>query len=325
MAFLFLTEDDVRSLLTMDIALEAVEEVFRAAGLDEAENCARARSRTDGIMLHVMSAAAKTIGYAGYKAYSTSRGVASFHVGLFDGKSGQFLAMIEADYLGQVRTGAASGVATKYMARDDAATLGLFGSGKQARTQVLAIAKVRPIERIHVFSPHKEHRERFASEMAPLVDCNVIPVERPELAAKNLDIIVTATTSREPVIAGNWLADGCHINAIGSNFWAKTELDVETVRRAANVVVDNKEQARAEAGDFREALDLGVLQWSRVRELGQVVVGRYPGREHLQDITLFKSLGIALEDVATAGRVYELAKEKGIGRWIETSRASDNE
>jgi ornithine cyclodeaminase/alanine dehydrogenase-like protein (mu-crystallin family) len=131
------------------------------------------------------------------------------------------------------------------------------------------------------------------------------------------DILVTATSSREPVLNGQWIAEGTHINAIGSNFLGKAELDAVAIRRCKTVVVDSKDQARIEAGDFAQALDDGSLQWSNVYELGQVIVGRYPGRHHPQDVTLFKSLGIAIEDVAVAGKVYEKAQALGIGRRVE--------
>jgi ornithine cyclodeaminase/alanine dehydrogenase-like protein (mu-crystallin family) len=317
MAVLLLSEQDVRDLLTMDMALEAVEQVLRRMALDEAENIPRARCRTDHVMLHVMSGATKTLGCLGYKAYSTSRGGAHFHVGLYDGKTGQLLALMQADWLGQVRTGAASGVATRYMAREDACTVGLFGSGKQARTQAWAVCRVRNVRRLQVFSPTEEHRVRFAREMSEICQCDIEPVSRPELAAEKKDIVITATSSREPVLHGDWLDEGTHLNIIGSNFMGKAEIDVACVRRCQNIVVDSKEQARIEAGDFHQALEEGTLRWADIHELGQIVVGRYPGRKRAQDITMFKSLGIALEDVAVAMRVYARAREAGVGKMLD--------
>jgi alanine dehydrogenase len=314
---LLLTEDDVRRLLTMDMALEAVEQGLRKLALDEAVNVPRARAQTDHAMLHAMSAAAKSLGVMGAKIYSTSRRGAQFLLPLFDGKTGALLSLMQADYLGQVRTGAASGVATRYMAREDAAEVGLFGSGKQARTQALAVCRVRRVRCVQVYSRNEENRRRFAAEMSEQCQTEVVPVSRPEMAAENKDIVITATTSREPVLNGNWLAQGTHINAVGSNFLGKAELDAATFRRVADVVVDSKDQARLEAGDFQQAFEDGSLHWSDVRELGQVIVGRYRGREHDQDITLFKSLGIAVEDVAVAARVYARAQAEGVGRLIE--------
>lgn len=315
---LLLNEDEVRRLLTMDLALEAVEQGLRKMALDEAHNINRARVVTDHAMLHLMGAAAKSLGVMGTKAYSTSRkGPAQFLVTLFDGKTGAVLALIQADYLGQARTGAASGIATKHMARADAAELGVFGSGKQARTQVMAISKVRKLRRVSVYSPNEERRKAFAEEMSRACEVEVVPVSRPEQAAQDKDIIVTATTSREPVLHGAWVPQGCHVNAIGSNFLGKAEIDVEVVRRSADVVVDSKDQARLEAGDFQQAIEDGALHWADVRELGQVIVGRYPVRKQPQDVTLFKSLGIAIEDVVTASKLYQKAVAEGVGRMVE--------
>jgi len=317
MGVLLLTEDDVLQLLTMDDALEAVEQGLRKMALDEAFNIPRSRVQTDHAMLHVMSAAAKSFGVMGYKAYATSRKGSFFLVGLHDGKTGALLALIQADYLGQVRTGAASGIATKYMARPDATTVGIFGSGRQARTQVQAVCKVRKVSRVHVYSPSEEHRRHFAEEMSHLCETEVVAVSHPELAARDLDIVITATASREPVLHASWISQGTHLNAIGSNFLGKAELDAETVRRCNVIVVDSRDQARIEAGDFAQALEAGTLRWSEVRELGQIVVGRYTGRPHQQDITLFKSLGIALEDITVAAKVYARAQAAGAGRTID--------
>jgi ornithine cyclodeaminase/alanine dehydrogenase-like protein (mu-crystallin family) len=317
MPMLLLTEEEVRQLLTMDMALEGVADGLRKLALDEAQNVSRARSQTDHVMLHVMSASAKTLGVMGYKAYTTGRKGTHFHVCLFDGKSGAPLALIQADYLGQVRTGAASGVATEYMARPDASEVGLFGSGTQARTQLLAVCKVRKIRRVQVYSPNEEHRRQFAVEMSKLCQVEIEPVPRPEMAAEDKDIVITATTSREPVLNGHWIAEGTHVNAVGSNFLAKAEIDAVGVRRCDSIVVDSKDQARLEAGDFVQPLEEGSIHWADVHELGQVIVGRYTGRAHPQDVTLFKSLGIAIEDIAVAARVYAKAQAAGAGRVIE--------
>src|SRR5262249_5938765 len=216
----------------------------------------------------------------------------------------------------QMRTGAASGVATKYMARPDAAEVGLFGSGKQARTQLLAVCQVRRVRRVHVYSPHAEHRKAFAAAMSEQCQAEAVPVAGPQLAAEAKDVVITATTSREPVLYGQWLAQGTHVNAIGSNFLGKAELDVVAVRRCADVVVDSKDQARLEAGDFQQAFEDGSLHWSDVRELGQVIVGRYPVRKHAHDVTLFQSLGIAVEDEAVAAAVDRTALAAGVGKFI---------
>jgi ornithine cyclodeaminase/alanine dehydrogenase-like protein (mu-crystallin family) len=311
---LLLSEAEVREVLTMDMALEAVEAAFRSLALEEATNIPRSRCQTEQAMLHVLSASWRSRGWLGYKAYVTTREQARFHVALYDGRSGELVSLMEADFLGQMRTGAASGVATRYMARPEASVVGVFGSGKQARTQLWAVCKVRPIRQALVWSPRPERRRQFAQEMSELCGIEVIPAQHPEMAADDKDIVITATTSREPVLNGHWLSDGTHLNVIGSNFLNKTEIDVHTLQRCEVLAVDSKEQARKEAGDFVQALEDGLLHWSDIVELGEIVVGKYPGRLHAHDVTLFKSVGIGIEDVAVAAAVYQKAVELGLGR-----------
>jgi alanine dehydrogenase len=317
MAVLHLNEDEVKSILTMDMAIEAVEAGLRKMALEEAFTIPRSRCQTDHAMLHVLPAAAKTLGVIGYKAYVTSRTGTCFHVTIYDGKTGEMLSIMQADHLGQVRTGSASAVATKHLARKDASAVGIYGTGKQARTQLLGVSRVRKLTRAVVYSPNADRRAAFAREMSAECGFDVVAAKSPEEAARGLDVICTATTSREPVLFGAWLSPGQHINAAGSNFLGKAEIDVDVVRRANVVTIDSKDQGRLEAGDLVAALDQGVLEWIDIAELGRVVAMRSPGRQSAEDITLFKSLGIGLEDIAVAIKVYQKAKEAGVGRWIE--------
>lgn len=313
MSILYLTEAEVRDLLTMDLALAAVETAFRKLALDEAENVPRRRCQTDNVMLHVLPAAAKTLNAIGLKAYTTGRFPAQFHVYLFDPKHGGLTAILEADHLGAVRTGAASGVATKLLARPDAETVGLFGTGKQARTQLEAVCKVRAIEKAVVVGRDATKRRAFCDEMSEVCGTEVVPAASPEEAAGQ-GIVVTATTAREPVLFGRWLSEGAHVNLIGSNFLSKAEADVEVFRRAKLVAIDSKEQGREECGDFVAAIDAGVLHLSDVKELAPLLVGRYLGRQSPGEVTVFKSLGLGLEDIAVATKVVELARKQGVGR-----------
>src|SRR5439155_15627470 len=168
-----------------------------------------------------------------------------------------------------------------------------------------------------VYSPNEERRLQFANEMTSHCGCEVEPVPRPEMAAEDKDIVITATSSREPILNGHWLAEGTHLNVIGSNFLGKAEVDAVTVRRCDSIVVDSKDQARLEAGDFVQPLEEGSIHWADIHELGQVIVGRFTGRAHPEDVTLFKSLGIAIEDIAVAARVYAKAQAAGVGRLLE--------
>src|SRR5262245_59952081 len=225
MPVLHLTEDDVRGLLTMETAIEAVEAGLRKMALEEAFNVPRSRCQTDQVMLHVLTAAAKTLGVIGFKAYVTSRTGARFHVTIYDGKTGEMLSVMQADYLGQVRTGAASAVATKHLSRKDSTTVGIFGSGRQARTQLMGVSKVRKVTRAVVWSPSEERRTAFACEMSNAIGAEVTPATTPEDAARGLGVICTATTAREPILFGAWLSPGQHVNAVGSNYLAKAEID----------------------------------------------------------------------------------------------------
>jgi ornithine cyclodeaminase/alanine dehydrogenase-like protein (mu-crystallin family) len=265
-------------------------------------------------MLHVLSAAGKTLGVLGFKAYTTTKDGARFHVTLYDGKSGEMTAILEADLLGQFRTGAASGVATKKLARSDATTVGCIGTGKQARTQILAVCKVRAIKKVHVFGRDANRRAEFARELSAETGVEVVPVEKAEDAARGLDVVITATNAREPVLFGEWVSGGQHLNLIGSNYHSKAEADVEVFRKANVVAVDSKEQAKLEAGDFVAALNAGVLTWTDIHDFAPLLVGKYPGRESPEDVTVFKSLGLGIEDVALAAKVVDLAKKAGLGR-----------
>jgi ornithine cyclodeaminase/alanine dehydrogenase-like protein (mu-crystallin family) len=314
MSVLYLTEADVGRVVTMDLAIDAISSAFRKLALEEAENVSRRRCQTDLVMLHVLPAAAKTLGVIGFKAYTTSKQGAHFHVTLYDAKTGAMTAIIEADTLGQYRTGAASGVATKKLARPDASTVGCFGTGKQARTQLLAVCRVRPVKRINVYGRDAARRSDFAARLGAETGVKVLAVEKPEEAARGLDIVITATSAREPVLLGEWIGEGQHINLIGSNFYAKAEADVEVFRRATLTVVDSMDQAKVEAGDFVKALDEGVLRWADIQELAPLMVGHYPGRQSPKDVTIFKSLGLGIEDIALGARVVELARKQGLGR-----------
>jgi alanine dehydrogenase len=315
MSALYLTEDDVAWLLDIDTAIECVEEAIRQLGSERAENQPRRRVRGgDGSMLHVLSAGAEYLGYTGYKAYSTTRAGARFQFGLFDAKTGQPAALIEASLLGQMRTGAASGVATKYMARPDAKIVGCFGTGLQARSQLKAVCSVRRIERVEVYGRSDARRQRFADEMAELCNVPITAMHSPDEVAAEKDIVICATTSNVPLFDGHVLSEGTHLNVIGSNYLAKTEIDVTTVRRADHIVCDSIEACKLEAGDFVPALEDGSLAWSRVHELSEVVHGRETGRANSEDITLFKSVGLALEDLAVAVRILEKARIEGIGQ-----------
>ena len=314
---LLLTEADVRAILTMPMALEAVENSFRRLGEGTAISHSRQRLRLMGKgFLHYMAASDTTTGYLGLKIYSFSPAGACFMMPLFNGNTGDLVALIEANYLGQARTGAASGVATRALAREDAHTAAIIGTGSQARTQLEAVALARKLDRVRAFSRNAERRELFSKEMSERIGVAVIPAASAEDAVRGADILITSTTSAQPVIDGRWLEPGMHINAIGVNFAEKRELDDEAVRRASVIAADSVEQSKLEAGELIHAFGNDSSRWASVRELSGIIAGKIPGRTSPEQITLFKSNGIAIEDVVVAGLVYENARERGMGREV---------
>jgi len=311
---LLLREADVHAVLTMPLAIEAVEESLRHLADGSAVMHPRQRfSLLEKTHLHYMAAADTVRGYAGLKIYTWASGRLRFLVPLLRITTGELLALIEADKLGQMRTGAASGVATKYMSRPDSVTVGIVGTGWQARAQLEAVTAVRKIERIRAFGRDAESRAKFAREMTQQLHLPVEAVASAEDTVREADIAISATTASKPVIAGAWVAPGAHINAIGANFAQKRELDDAAVHRAGIIAVDSREQAKLESGDLIQAFREDPAAWSAVKELSEIVVNGTPGRTSERQITLFKSNGIAIWDVACAARVYELAKEQGRG------------
>lgn len=325
---LLLSESEVKSILTMPLALEAVENSFQRLADGSALLHSRARLHTPGkSYLHYMAAADATSGYMGLKIYTSSKDGLRFLILLFSVESGDLVAQIEADYVGQMRTGAASGVATKFLARANAKTVGIIGAGLQARTQLEAISLTRKIENVRAFSRDPQRRETFASEMSTMLKIPVVAVPTAEQAVRDLDIVVTSTTSTNPVVEGRWLTPGTHINAIGANFPQKHELDAEAIRRCDVITADSREQSKLESGDLIQMYGDDQRRWTNVINFAEIVSGKTPGRTNDQQITLFKSNGIAVEDIVVAGRIYEIAKEKRMGRqltlWEKSEQSRD--
>ena len=311
MAVVF-TEDEVTGLLSMHDAVDVVEDAFRQLAEGNAVNRPRSRVHVPGTTLHVMPAGSKEWGMLGLKAYITTRSGARFLFHLY-GIDGELLALMEADKLGQMRTGAASGVATRFMAREDAVTVGLYGTGWQAHSQLEAVARARTLRRAVVFGRDAARRTRFCEEMSELLSLDVRPVSSPEKVSEEADILITATNSKEPVLRGEWLRPGQHINAIGANVANKQEIDSDVVRKATRIATDSKEQALLECGDLIAPNATGDLDWDDVVELADIVSGKLTGRKRATDITLFESQGLAIEDVAVGRKVYELGRARGMG------------
>ncbi|MDB5059098.1 MAG: ornithine cyclodeaminase [Chloroflexi bacterium] len=311
---LLLREQDVLNLVGIGDALEATELALRGIATGEAKNQPRQRVSAPPATLHLLAAAVPTLDALGFKVYSAVPGRARFAVWLYRQSTGELLAIIEADWLGRLRTGAASGVATKYLAREDAQTLGVFGSGGQAQTQIEAVASVRTLTTVLVYSRTSDPLVDFCSRMTAKLNVPVRPAPPEEVARQ--EIVCTITTSNRPVLKGAWIQEGSHINAAGANWAAKRELDDDVLRRATIITCDDPVQAGFEAGDLIEPIQAKVISWDQVHPLGEVLIGRLKGRKVGTDITLFKSLGIGAEDVAFAARIYDRAVAGNVGERV---------
>jgi ornithine cyclodeaminase/alanine dehydrogenase len=304
---LWLSEDDVASLVSPGEAVSAIEDCFRRMAVSQVEVMPRRRFPVEGGYFAVMAAADPALGVAGLKSYTLVEGKLQFVVCLFDLADGSLTAMIAADRLGRARTGAASGVAAKYLARPGARSLGLIGAGWQAGSQLEAIRTTVPsIERVVVSSRTRERAETFAELYGAEV------AESPSDAGA-CDVVVTATTSKDPVLRGDWLSEGALVCAIGANDPRARELDSQVIARATLVCCDSLEDARLESGDLIEPVAAGQLDWLEVQELHSIVAGELPGRQSEHDIVVFKSNGIAPWDLAVGHEVLRRARERGVG------------
>ena len=309
---LYLTEGDVVATFTMHDALTVVENAARALAEGRAENKPRQRAFTPASVIQVLAASyGDRMGHKTYTVAPKGRGP-RFWVTLFDA-SGEMLAIIEADALGQKRTGAASGVATRFMAREDAHTLGIIGTGWQARSQLEACWHVRDFKRVLVYGRDKARREAFCEEMSEKLGSGIVPVDTATEAAAEADVLCTMTSASTPVFEGAWLKPGAHVNAAGSNRANAQEIDVEAVRRARIVAIEDLAQAKVESGDLLAAEGQGAFAWEGAVLLSDIVGGKVPSRTSDDEITLFESLGIGLWDVAAAAHVYGKCVTEGRG------------
>lgn len=313
---LFLSENDVKNLLTVEMALEAVESAHRDLANGMAIDTPRARSRLPQTVLHILQGALPAQGVIGYKAYTSNKSGNRFLVHLFDAATGRLKAVIEADYLGMIRTGAASGVAARWLARPDSRVAGVFGSGWQAEGHVRAICAALPLERVKVFGRNADKLQDFCRRMSETTGVTIEPAESAEETVRGSDVIGTVTTAAQPLFDASWLEPGAHVNAAGSNSLIRQELSEAAVKRCDLVVVDAVPTALAEAGDLLPLLEKGRLHTRQLVELGEVIVGRHGGRTSSEQITLFESQGMAIQDLAVALRVLAAAEAKGLGQPI---------
>lgn len=317
---LHLTSTEVAGLVDMADALAAVEECMRALGRDGTVNMPRQRLPLPGSSLQVMAAAMPGHGLFGLRSYASARqgGGGKFNrLELYGLADRRLVAIMDCEPISHLRTGAATAVAAKYLAPPAAGSVGMIGTGRQARLQLIALAASRKLTHIEVWSRDAERRQRFAGEMARVLGLPVSVARDARACVAGAELVVAATKSSTPVIERAWLRPGAHVTGMGANAANRREIDDETVLAADVVCVDDVAQARLEAGELISLVAAGRMGWDRVASLADIVQSHAPGRQRADQLTLFKSLGVAIEDVALAAVVYARAVERGVGRQIE--------
>ncbi|MBI4311297.1 MAG: ornithine cyclodeaminase family protein [Chloroflexi bacterium] len=310
---LFLGDKEVNELMTMHDCVEVMDDAFKQAGNGLTWNRPRSRIRMPKGFHHLMAAAVLGSNVFGLKTYTSFAAGTRFTTLLYDSETGDLLAIVQGGRCSQMRTGAVSAVGTKYMARQNAATVGIIGTGFQGRAQLEGVCAVRNIRHVKAFDRVDDACKKFCQEMSRDLGIEVVQAASAQECVKGVDIVITMTTSREPVLLGAWLEPGQHVNAAGSNHWIRREVDDDVIRKASIVVVDSLPDAQVEAGDLLYPIERGVIRWDQIHELASVAVGRVKGRHADADITLFESQGIAVSDVAAAAFVYKKAKERRLG------------
>ena len=310
---LFLRDHEVAQCVTMEAMLEAIENMQHRYGHGEAYNLGRRKIIADTGMLSVMGGGLFFEGVLGVKTYTVVRGSYSFQVSLYDAATGKLLCYTQANRLGQLRTGATTGVAVKHLANRGDLKVGIIGTGGQAPTQLQAVASVRGISSVKAFSRNAERRNEFASRMTDGLGVEVSAADSNEDAVRNCDLVIGIAATTEPVVKGEWLKPGATVIGAGPTTWRVSEVDEETLTRADRLFVDSLDQAPIEAGDIAAAVDKGLLNWSQLHELRHAVSGTVPGRDNESQVVYAKLMGTGVADVAAAKLAYDTAKEQGLG------------
>ena len=326
MRILVINQDEVPRLLPMAACMDVMAGVFRALARGDALLPLRTVLRLPGsggafAVMPAYLAQPPAVGLKAITVFPSNEGTKlDSHQGavlLFDTSDGRLLAIMDASSITAIRTAAVSGVATRALARADAGDLAILGSGVQALTHLEAMRLARPLRRVRVWSARPESVARFMARAAQRLDVSVEPAPSARAAVEGADLICTVTSSAQPVLHGSWIAPGAHVNAVGSSVRTARELDGEAMRRAT-LFVDRRESTLNESGDFLVARDEGVIGDDHIKaELGEVLLSRHHGRTSGEEVTVFKSLGLAVEDVASAQHIHEAASRLGAGTWVD--------
>ena len=310
---LFLKDDDVQQSVSMSEMLQAIENMQYRYGKGEAYNLTRRKIIAPGGLLSVMGGGLYYDNILGVKTYTVVKGKYSFQVSLYDAETGELLCYTQANRLGQLRTGATTGIAVKFLSNPDSSKLGIIGTGYQAPTQLEAISKVRNIKSVKAFSPTPAHRESFATKMTSQFNIPVVSVDSAKEAIEESDIVISIAATMDPVIDGTWLSPGTTVVAAGPTTWRAHEVNDEVLIRADKIIVDSLEQAPIEAGDLSGAVDRVILQWSQLYELRHSVSETIAIRENSEQIIFAKLMGTGVADVCAAKLAYDNAKATNLG------------
>jgi ornithine cyclodeaminase/alanine dehydrogenase-like protein (mu-crystallin family) len=309
----FLVDADVNRCVDLPEMLPAIEEMLLHYGKGEVDNLTRRRLATPDGYMAVMGGSLSYNGVFGVKTFTHTRNGYSFQVSLYDAETGRLLLYTQANRLGQLRTGATTGVAAKFLSNADASVVGIVGTGNQAADQLRAVRAVRKVSEVRAFSRNPENRSAFAARMSEELEIPVTPVATNQEAVANCDIVIAIASAQTPVVQGEWLSDGCTVIAAGPTLRRYREVDDATLSRADRYFVDSLEQAPLECGDICAAVDVGLVQWSQFHELRHAVAGTVPGRTSVDQVVYCKLMGTGIADVAAARLVWERAEERGIG------------
>jgi ornithine cyclodeaminase/alanine dehydrogenase-like protein (mu-crystallin family) len=314
---MLLTSEDIRRVFDVNDFVGAVEESYRLLGLGAIRMLPRINVDSEHLpgFLKLLPCNISSLNIGGVLVYTAGndQGIEKI-VLLYDEETGALKAVIEGNRLSWLRTGASSAVATKYLAREDAEVIGIIGSGRQARSQLMAIHTVRKLKLVKVYSPNPDHRLQYCKEMAELLGVEVIPVNEAKDAVIGSDILSTATTSKKPILDGDWIEKGTHINAIGAHYPDQAEVDETTIKKS-KVIVDSRERALKEEGELLIPISKGVITKEHIyAELGDIVAGKAGGRKSPEEITFFTSGGMASEYLVPAAKILEKALKEGIGQ-----------
>ncbi len=314
---LFLRDEHVAQCVNMDAMLQSIENMQAHFGKGEAYNLGRRKIIAEAGMLSVMGGGLFYDGVLGVKTYTVVRGSYSFQVSLYDAATGKLLCYTQANRLGQLRTGATTGVAVKHLANDGPVRVGIVGTGGQAPTQLLAVSKVRQVAGVVAHSRNEERRTEFASRMTDSLGVEVKAANSNEEAVRDCDVVIGIAATTEPVIKGDWIKEGATVIGAGPTTWRVSEVDEKTLTRADRLFVDSLDQAPIEAGDIAAAVDKGLLNWSQLTELRHAVCGAISGRDDEKQIVYAKLMGTGVADVAAAKLAYDSAREQGLGTEVD--------